>query len=96
MELNIHYNDVKLNTRAQCVIVTFRQVFFRKLYSKLNLAPLKGQNNTKDQKNIIVTNPKRLVFAMEQMYSSLIPVLVRFILASLFKFKRTDSMQVTR
>ena len=31
---------------------------------------------------------------MGQMYSSLIPILVRFILASLSKFKTTDGMQV--
>ena len=52
-----------------------------KLSWHLILESLK-KNNTKDKDNIIVTKPKRLVFAMGQMYVSLIPVLVRFILAS--------------
>ena len=29
MELNTDYNDAKLDTRALCVIVRFRQVFLR-------------------------------------------------------------------
>ena len=46
---------------------------------------------------ILVTNAKkRLIFAMEQMRSSLIPVFLRFILSSLFKFTITDSMHVSR
>ena len=41
MELNTDYNDAKLDTRALCVIVRFRQVIFEKLHSKLNLPSLK-------------------------------------------------------
>ena len=43
MELNTDYNDAKLETRALCVILRFRQVFFKKLHSKLNL-PLRKRN----------------------------------------------------
>ena len=32
MELNTDYNDAKLDTRALCVIVRFRQVFFLRNY----------------------------------------------------------------
>ena len=52
------------------------------------------KNKAKDKDNIIVTKPKRSAFAKGQMYSSSIPILVRFILASLSKLKKTDGMQV--